>query len=196
MATTFLQAVGIQIAAYLAVMLFVVLVLNFLSQGFLTTWFRVKSSRGKLMLLKIRTIKQDYFASGKLDGGFLKWKRNGEEKRIALKDNGNFTIYRSMGVDVIDIDDEKNAIMLHDWSKVEGFDAEAFESLYKRALYKPQILDKNTQMILIGVVIVGLLVAGGFYLSYHWHQETMLAIQNIANIGQPVTQAVVQGGGA
>lgn len=196
METTFMQAVGIQIGVYLAVVIFVFLALNFLSAGFLFKWFRVKSSRGALILMKIRTLNQDYFSVGKLEDGFLVWKdKKKSQKRLAITNKDQGAIYKSMGVSVIDIDDEKNAFQVHDWSKVSGFDAEKFEDLYKRALYKPALLDKNTQMILIGVIVIGLLVAGGFYLTYQWHQEVLQAIQTLHNIGQPVSEAVIQGGG-
>src|SRR4030042_1490743 len=150
----FLKAVVIQIACYLGFGLFIFFGINFMSSGFLTKWFKVKSSRGKFVLLKIRTIAGDYFSHGIIKDGFLVFKARTGQKRMSIGNQYQTAIYRSMGVSVIDIDDEKNGFVLHDWSKVSGFDAEKFEDLYTRALMKPQLMDKNTQIILVILVLL------------------------------------------
>jgi len=192
----FVQSVLIQIGLYVAVVLFVFVAINVMSSGWLLPWFRTKSSRGKNILVKIRTIAGDYYAIGLIMDGFLVFKSRSGKKRLAIGNQHHGAIYSSMGVKVIDVDDEKNAFVLHDWSKVSGFDAEKFEDLYTRALMKPSLMDKNTQIILIILVLLALGVAFGFYILHGKVVEVQGLVQGIYNLSAPVVQqAVISGGG-
>lgn len=190
-----LYDVLIQILCYVGLALFVVLVLDFMTARALRTWFRVKTSSGKLILVCSRNIVQDYFRAGRIEDGFIIFKGlNKEPKRVAVPPGA---VYRAWGVNCILVDDIKNAVMLRDFNMVPGYDAEKHESLYLRALYRPTLMDDKTKIILILLVAVILVVGFGFYMTKGWIDgvnANILALKAIAtptiqNAGQVITTA-------
>jgi hypothetical protein len=175
---------------------FVIVLLDFWSVKFLRTWLRVKMSRGQLILLRVNMKVQDIYRVGKIEEGFLVFKGSGKgQRRIALP---NDTIFRSMGVNCAIIDDEKNCVVKINFEAVSGFDAEKFDDLLTRALYKPSILDDKTKIIIIILVVLVLAVGFGFYLTHGWINEGDAAtnakldalIQLLQASGQLGSQAV------
>lgn len=145
------------IGSYIAVILLFFVGTNFFSAGFFFTWLKVKLSRGKKILVTVRTITQDYHSAGIIDKGFLVFKDKGkEERRINLPEN---CIFKGMGVNRCVVDDEKNCVLVRDLKGVGGFDAVKYNDLYIRALYKPAIFDSK-EKILLAVVIVTLIAVG------------------------------------
>lgn len=163
--------------SYLAIILLGFGLINFLSNGFLLKFIRVKASRGRLCLVKIRSVTHDYYKSGKINDGFLTYKDNEKnERRIALKPG---MTYRVMNVHSIDIDDETNAIINHNYEVKSGFDAPRFESLYVRALMRPSLLESKEKiiMILVVVAIIGIIFVG--YFVYGMDQKIRLLAEAI-----------------
>ena len=184
----FIYQVLVQIGVYVAVVIFVFLLIDFMSVKWLRTWFVVKQSRGQKLFIHVRNEVQDFYRTGKLENGFLVYKGLSKEtKRIALSDN---CIYRSMGVNCVIVDDIKNAILSRSFDQVSGFDAEKHESLYLRALYKPSILDNNTKIMLVLMIVILIAVAFGFYLTRGWivgSQEVLLsAVNGLKEISTPI----------
>ena len=151
------------IGSYVGVILLTFFSFQFFSAGFISKWFRVKTSRGKLVLVKVKGIMQDYYRAGRIEQSFLFFKDNHKEaRRIKLPRD---CLYRSIGVHIVDVDDEKNAVNKLNYEAVSGFDAQKYEELYVRALYKPNVFDNKQKIVLyiliavlLGVVIIGFLV--------------------------------------
>jgi len=138
--------------SYGAVILGGFLLINFLSNGFLFTFLRVKASRGRKMMVKIRQPLEDYYRPGEIKDNDLLFKdRDGIRRRLTLSDDGG-DIYRSMNLNFIDVDEEKNAIQKKDYTIVSGHDAVKVDHLLTRALMKPQELDKMQKFILIACI--------------------------------------------
>lgn len=169
----FYQEVGVIILSYLGVMVLMLGALAWMTAGFLFPFLKVKMSRGKLVLVQVNTITQDYHRPGRIDTGFLIFKdRNKEERRIKVPRE---SIYRSKGINMVDVDDEKSAVMLRDYSAVSGFDGAKYNDLYLRALYKPTMFDRKEKIMLGILVIVGVLVLGALYLGYQ-NNELLLSL--------------------
>lgn len=60
----------------------------------------------------------------------------------------------------MDVDEETNEIITPTGKKVDTYDAEKYEQLITRALYKPALMDKNEKIMLlmIAVCILGIII--------------------------------------
>lgn len=162
------------IGSYIGVIALTFGALQFFSVGFLFSWLRVKTSRGKKILVKVKGRTQDYYVAGKIDQGFLSYKDNAKNKRRVKLPRD--CLYRSIGVHIVDVDEETNAVLKLNYDSVSGFDAIKFDSLFVRALYKPVVFDgkeKTILMILIALAI-GIVVLG-FLLVQQGEQITLIA---------------------
>jgi len=139
-------------------------------RGFFINYFKVRTSFGKLVMVKVRSPLRDYFCRGEVVEGFLiyKIKRGWKEVdtiRLNIPQDIN-PFYKCMSVAWCDVDDEKHAITKTNYSPVSGYDAVKNNNLHTRALMKPTIASgqEKIMMVLIIIAIVGVLVA--CYLSY------------------------------
>lgn len=175
------------VVSYAGIVFVAVGILAWMMSGLLWPYLRVKTSRGKYVLVKVRTITQDYYRKGLIDKGMLIFKdRAKEERRLALP--AKPAIYRSMGVNVIDVDDETNNVMAHDFSIVQGFDAVKFNNLYIRAITRPTLADKK-EKIIMGLLVLCLLgVALAVFLALDTNGK-------VAALGQISAPQVVTAGG-
>lgn len=133
-----------------------ILFIAFFQAGFFLAWLKTKSSRGKRVLIKLLKPVRDDFTTGIIEQGFLVFGKKGNMRRIKL--DSQTRIYQAWGVRGIDIHDELNAPLGADFRGVAGFDAEAFENLLTRALYRPALEENKEKIILIAIIIVGVLV--------------------------------------
>lgn len=155
----------IQAGAYAIVLVMAISFSGLLLKGFFWKYIKVRLSFGRLVLIKVRGKLTDFFAVGKVEEGHLIFKIGKNKKRISLKDKNS--VYRSLSVNWIDLDEEKNSICNADYSTSEGFDAKKFEDLYERALFQPQIGLGGKEKIIIFLVVVAIVAAGGaLYMSY------------------------------
>lgn len=158
------------IISYLLVIVLGFLIMNFLSNGFFGTFIIVKASRGKKVLVKVVAVSDSYFVPGEVNEVFLVFKdRKKEDRRIRVKRNH---IYGSIGVNCIDIRDEKNAIIMPYGEEVSGFDAVKQENLNKRCLQRPQIKSKREQVMLL--VLVALVVGVGIAIYFGYTNNELL----------------------
>lgn len=154
----------------------------FFQAGFFGPYFKVKSSRGKKLLLKVLHPVQSYFRAGKLEEGFLVYKdRTGNERRIEFQEG---CIDRCVGVYWATVDDEKNCMVRRfDGKGLDSFDAVKYDELYKRALYKPDLMDdrlaKLTLVLLCVIVIVMVAVAVMTFKNMQAGQELLSAVQGL-----------------
>jgi hypothetical protein len=144
------------VISYAAVAFIIFFVINWLSAGFLLNFIRVKASRGRLSLVRVRTITGDYFRPGAISDGFLVYtNREKAKKRLGVRDRS--FIASAMGVKVVDVDDVSNVVLTPDGRSESGYDAIKYENLYVRTLMAPKLEDKFIKIILI-CVIIGVLV--------------------------------------
>lgn len=162
---SFLSEVLMTVASYVGVFILTIIAINWLLGGLFKPYIRVRGSRGKLVLIKVKNIVADYFVTGKVEERMLVFKDRKKEIRRIVLPLDRSGIYRSMAVSCVDVDDEKNAVITYSNELVPGFDAVKFNDLYTRAMYKPTLIDNKTMIIIvllviaiIGIVAVGFLV--------------------------------------
>src|SRR6056297_2377100 len=127
--------------------------LNFIMGGLLGPFLKVKMSRGRKILVRVRNPVQDYFRAGEINENFLMFKdRSKNNRRIPMKTG---CVYRAATVYWIDADDEKNSLFKRETSEsVSGFDAVKIDNLLVRALTSPRSADqKMIRLIFIFVLI-------------------------------------------
>jgi len=154
------------------VIVFAVLLLNFFMQGFFIKYFKVRASRGKKVLIQVEGLVDRYYTTGIVMDEFLIYKKRHSKNQARLKLPIGAT-YICLGIKWVNVSESKNAIMTSDYTSVSGYDAELIETLYKRALYKPALVD-NKQKLLLGLIIailIGILVLG--FMIYQNYQQTL-----------------------
>lgn len=145
------------VGSYVAVFLLATIVFNFLMAGFLMTYLKVKSSRGAKVLVQVVTVARNYYKAGHVEDGFLVYKdANKHEKRLSIPLGLN-VFYRSLNITCVSVDEESNVIIMPNGHEIPGFDAEKYNNLYLRTLYRPQILDPKQQLMLLLTVFTFIL---------------------------------------
>jgi hypothetical protein len=151
----FLSEVMMFIISYLGIILIFFFLVNWLQGGLLIPFIRVKISRGRLVLVKVRGILQDYYRVGHIDGAILiysdKIKKEKQTKRLNVPED---CIFRSVGVNCIEVDNVKNAVVKKDFSVVSGFDAVKIDNYIVRALTRPTIGDDKMQKIMLIIAAI------------------------------------------
>lgn len=150
------------VASYLAIFIILVIVAEVYTKGFILKYIRVKSSRGKKVLVRVLGEVTDYLEVGVIAEGTVTYrdrtvKTKKAQKIVTLPKNA---ITRLLGVNWVAIDETLNAVLTADFKGVSGYDAERINNLLLRALYRPPLTDPKQQLILIGIIliIVGLFV--------------------------------------
>lgn len=165
---------------YLIIGLFVVIA--FRLRSLLLPLLDVVRSFGSKFLIRVKNKTQEYYASGRIDKGFLYFtgkKRsdnknpnrmistsymwNPKTKKSDLPFNFNEAISRFVGVNCVEVDDEKDCIIVFRNSEyvfVPGTNTELFDENMKTAQAKPSREDgfmdnKTFQIILVvGIILV------------------------------------------
>jgi len=185
------NTVFIQIGAYLFLVVAIFFFLNRATQGFVSNWFKVRRKRGSSLLVRVRTIVNDYFVPGKIEEGWLVYKPRGKKKneikRLSL-DEG--CVYRAYGLHCVDVDDTKNCSFKRDASAVAGYDAEKNNSLHLRALYKPSLIDDKTKIIIVILIVIVIAVAISIYMTYSTGKTLGLKIDALKTIAQVTSSAI------
>ena len=140
--------------SYFGVLILAIIIISFLQRGFFWKWLRARTGGGRLLLVKIKGVVKPIYKTGYVDEGDLCYKNKWSDKipkRICnIKRE---YIYKDLGVSFVEIDDKLNCFLTPDLKGVTGFDAEKYNSLYLRALYRPTLLDPKDQIIMIIVII-------------------------------------------
>lgn len=147
------------------VILFTIFAMAMFMKGFFMPYIKVRTSFGRLVLVKIRNIMRDYYAVGWIEEGFLFFKRHKEIIQIPINSNNNF-LYKSLSITMVDVDEEKNAIAQTDYSAVTGFDHKKFSDLLVRALQRPTIDSGKEKLLLFLIIIAIVLTFATAYLGY------------------------------
>jgi hypothetical protein len=184
-----LQAYIISGIILLAVPIFAI---AYFQSGFFWHWMRARGSRGKLVLIKVRGKLKDYFRTGSVEENFLLYKdATKEKKRVNIRMTA---IYRCWGVPCIDVDEETNAIIDHDFTKVSGFDAIKIEDLYVRALMRPNLDDSKTLIIILLLCFIALFCIIEVYFGYKNSQWGAQNAEQLAFIVKTLSQNATRTG--
>lgn len=161
---------------YLCIFLAGFIVLNIMTNGFILQWWRVRKSRGKLVLIKIHHAVSNYWRAGSIEKGFIQFtarkrRDNPDPKRmISVSDDVlKKAVHHDWNVNWIEVDDEKECVFYFDegsYKSVSGANTEKTDALLQTALNKPSkydgLLDPRTFQIivLLGLVllIIGIIV--------------------------------------
>lgn len=173
-----------QVTNNLALFLLALFLASLIQKGFFWKFFRVKMSFGRLILVKIRATNRDYFVVGEVIDNFLVHKTKTGARRLVIP--GASIFYKVMGTNWCDYDEKTSAFAMPDFSTVAGFDAEAYDNLYKRTLYRPTENDmwKRTVIILvITAVLVGAIAGFIAFLDYQASQTLLLRIDEVKSMG-------------
>lgn len=144
-----------QILLYFALVLLGFIMANVYTNGFLWQYLLAKSSKGKKLLLRVKSKLDYYYLAVPVIEGFFRYKARGQKEFSKLILIPNDTIYMVLGVKGCDVDEETNAVLKADYSVVSPFNAEKYDNLYVRALTKPVIMDA-IKLILIGLIVIGI----------------------------------------
>lgn len=170
--------------AFGGVILLLIVSLNIITKGFLFQYLRVKASQGKLVLARIHSITDTYYRPAKIVEGFLETKtRQKEQFSLPINDSDYSSyIYRELGVSVVEIDEQAKKILNFDFkgvSFIEGFDAGRTQSLLMRIKNRPQPLNKNTTIIIVGIAII-LIIVGFIAFKTLKLEEAILALGQLS----------------
>lgn len=177
----------INLVYYIVVMVLTLLGCGFIQKGFFWKYLKVRASMGRLVLIKIREINRDDYKVGEIEGGKLKYTVKGKDKKLIMIPKNKPVFYKTIGITMIDIDSEKNAVCCVDYSSLEGFDAEKYNDLLLRALYKPKIDNNREKMIITCLVILLIAVAFIGYMLMQQGEVTATILNQIGNMKGSVT---------
>lgn len=193
MPETLFGAVMIQAGSYGLVGLFTIFLCGALQRGFFWNYVKVRTSFGRLVMVKVRSPLRDYFARGWVDEGFLIYKHNKETIRISIPQNEK-VFYKAIAVTWIDVDDENHAICKCDYTTVSGYDAVKNNHLHTRALMRPSINSNREKIVLALLVIIGIISLGALALSYSGYAEVIDLKQNLPAMLKNLAGTVIGGG--
>lgn len=155
------------IGSYIGLVVVLLWGLNWLSKGWLLTFIKVKSSKGKLILTIVHSVTDIYFKFGSFDGAAFKFKdREGKERIIADVANNDNVVFQTMGVYALNYDIVKDKLLTKTLQSQNEIDSSVTDALINRAIQAPQITDKKeliiillTAMCLVGIVVACFLIA-------------------------------------
>lgn len=162
---------------------------NWLSNGYLIKLISVKSSRGKKILIHIKSKLQYYIVIGKLEGDFIVYidrearaNKQKTPKRVVIDSQG---FYRDLGVWNVNIDEASNNIFKPTGETIPGFDAIKYANLYERALLKPtpEMKDKIFIIIILIIVIISLFLCIALFVKV---QQLDIAIKGLSQVSKVV----------
>ena len=132
-----------------------------LLRGFLIPYLKVKSSRGGMVLVKVRNPLVDYFAVGVSEGKLIKIRLRGK-KDVSLSIPST-AFYRTLGVVCVDVDEESGAVVTRNYNIVGTHDPVVNNNLLVRAMTAPR---SEQQKAFIVIVLLIVLLLGLLYVGY------------------------------
>ena len=188
-----MHPVFLQAIYYAVAMGLMVTIIAFFMRGFFWKYLKVRMSLGKLVLIKIRSQLRDYYKIGTVIEGMLEYKtkdRDGKKQIVRLQIPKNKIIfYKSIGVTMVDVDEERNAIACIDFSTVTGFDAIKWNNLFIRALTRPTISTNKEKIIIIALVIIAIVGLAAAYFGYMNYKELLALKKNIPAMFEALKQS-------
>ena len=139
-------------SSYIAIIGLSIGILAWLQAGFFGAFFKVKTSRGKKILVKLmKPTGADFIAADIVEGSlYFKYKK--EKKLISKFEEG---IYRAYNINCVDMDSKTWGIIIKDFSAVSTNDPTKTDFLVERALMRPdKKLTKENIMIFMLIIII------------------------------------------
>lgn len=184
-------------ASYIGIIVLVVGFIAWWLSGFLGPYVRVKTSRGKLVLVCEHGALRTDWRAGRVQEAMLKYKPRGS-KEFKLISITPTMVYRSMGVNCVEVDGITNVAFSRDnyayhkkmlnakgeaVDAVEiapgikgGHDAVRTDNMITRALMLPRLGDNQMKVVLVIVVIIAIiLIANVFYSVQTYNAVTYIA---------------------
>jgi len=136
--------------------------------GFFLRWMKVRASRGKLTLVKLRGKLRDHWEVGEIKGDFIVYGPKKERRRAVI---GDGIVYSCFGVSVVDMNETTSAMSTIDYTAVTGHDAEKFEDLFTRALFRPTLEQEHDKLLLILLIIAIAAIIVVAFLTWNVSQQ-------------------------
>jgi len=176
-----LKAIIYQALGYSIAMLLGIGILVFLQRGFLLKFLRVKASLGKLVLIRVRQVNHwDYHVGNWNEQDLIFGGKKGKKRINNIK---NEHLYRSLGINWVDLDGKVWAILPPASTEaVGGFDPEKQESLVTRALYAPPMEDLKNKIVLVLIVLAIVMGAASAYFGYNILNQVGILSTDIASL--------------
>lgn len=168
-------------AGYFTMFVLSIALIAFMQGHFFFTYLKVKASRGKKILCKIRAPTRDYFRAGVPSENVLKVKFYKEklERHLVFDQN---CVYRSWGVGVVDIDEKTSDIIDKSFELKSSYDHPTLSNVMKRIITAPSINDKFIQIILV----VSILTLLGVILAYFMLKGDINALHAVIEASKTV----------
>ena len=154
-----------QVLLYFALVLVGFIMANVYTNGFLWQYLKTKSSKGKKLLLRVKSKLDYYYLAVPVIEGFFRYKARGQKEFSKLILIPNDAIYMVLGVKGLDVDEETNAVLKADYTAVSPFNDEKYDNLYVRAITKPVIMDA-VKLILIVMIVIGVISLISAYFGF------------------------------
>lgn len=164
-----------------------VFVLNFLTQNWILTFFLVKASRGKKVLVEVLGPTRSYFVIGNPQEGELVYKDASKLAKRSSVNPGNFI--RRWGVDTAYVDEEKNAIIdfRSAFVAVMGYDNTKADRLVSRII-ATKMDDKLKTILIIGLAVA---ILAGFAAAYFGYSASQ-SVGELPSLIRAVQDACMQ----
>jgi len=162
-------------ASYLIIIFISFGILAFLQSGFLMPFLKVKTSRGKKILVKIRkSTGVDFVVAEEIEGQLV-FKYFKETKRVNHYKSG---VYRSYNINCINVDPETWAVVSTNFDAVSTNDPNKTDSLIERAMYRP--VKKTTREMIILFLLV-IIVIGVIFIAYKltFLEQSIVALKSV-----------------
>ena len=182
----------LQTISYVTVLVLALAIIGWLQKGFFWKFFAVKKSFGALVMVKIREANRDRFAVGKIVEKTIVFKVDKKERRIVIPDSGN-SFYRAIGITWVDVDGDTSGVCKVDYSAVTGFDAEKYNNLYLRALYKPKTADTMERVIIALLLLVAVVAGIGIFMTISKTTELSGQIATLTQTVGTISKGIITG---
>lgn len=161
-----LSNLAIQTGAYCFVFIGSLLIMNFITKGYVIPYILVKASRGKKILIRIFGLTGRYYKPGQLVGTKLKFKDRAGDKNTLTNVSAK-NVYDEMGIKVIDYDEvQKRLVDQITFTDEDSNDPVKVDDLIERALQKPALQDKKDVIIIALCILILLGLAALLYMVY------------------------------
>ena len=143
----------IQTGTVIGVIIFMCVVFQWVTKGFLFKYIKVFASRGSKVLVEVKTSLDSYFLVGGVVNNCLLFKTKESKlmRRVALKEG---VVFYWLGVKKVVVDEEGNFFITPSKGVVSGFDAERYENYAKKMFFAGREDDINKKLLFI--VLIGL----------------------------------------
>jgi hypothetical protein len=198
MMASVLNSIMLQALYYGVVVTLTIVLLGVFQRGFFATYWKVRTSFGKYIMIKVRSPLRDYFMKGWVEDGFVQYeiKHGFMDKstvRIKIEPDSN-PFYKCMSVIWVDVDDDRHAICKCDYSVVSGHDPVKIDNIIKRALMRPSVNGgmEKIMLFLMVICVIGILV--GAYFGYVGMAKISALNEALPSMLKNIAGKVVGGG--